>query len=238
MTSDSVSPQVSSAPQPVAPAWHTVILLLAFLGLSLLSARSHSLSPLTRGYGRAAGYVVVMGFEWLLVAFIWWGLRLKNLRLGDLVGGSWQQAKHVLRDLGIAGVFLIAANLILGILGYLLKAGPNQALREVFPRGNTEIAVYLLLTLTAGICEEIIFRGYLQRQFAALARSAAGGLVLQGIVFGVAHGYQGAKFMLIISVFGCTFGLLAAWRRSLRPGMLAHFLQDAVLGLLGSHLVR
>jgi membrane protease YdiL (CAAX protease family) len=38
--------------------------------------------------------------------------------------------------------------------------------------------------------------------------------------------------IIIISVYGVLFGLLAAWRKSLRPGMIAHFLQDGVGGLL------
>jgi uncharacterized protein len=42
--------------------------------------------------------------------------------------------------------------------------------------------------------------------------------------------------MLLIAVYGTTFGLLAIWRRSLRPGMLAHFLQDAIGGILGPYL--
>jgi membrane protease YdiL (CAAX protease family) len=33
--------------------------------------------------------------------------------------------------------------------------------------------------------------------------------------------------MAVITIFGCLFGLLAQWRRSLRPGMIAHFLQDS-----------
>ncbi len=95
-----------------------------------------------------------------------------------------------------------------------------------------------MLALTAGIGEEILFRGYLQRQFAALTRSTATGLVLQGVAFGAAHGYQGKKYMCVIAVYGCLFGLLAYWRRSLRPGMMAHFLQDAVGGLVGRHFLK
>jgi hypothetical protein len=32
------------------------------------------------------------------------------------------------------------------------------------------------------------------------------------------------------------FGLLAYWRRGLRPGMIAHFLQDFGSGLAGRYL--
>ena len=95
-----------------------------------------------------------------------------------------------------------------------------------------ESALFLLLALTAGICEEMIFRGYLQRQFTAWTGSTAAGIVLQGIVFGAAHAYQGLSMVFIISVYGCMFGLLAWWRKSLRPGMMAHFIQDAVSGLV------
>jgi hypothetical protein len=42
--------------------------------------------------------------------------------------------------------------------------------------------------------------------------------------------------MVVITVFGCLFGLLAQWRQSLRPGMIGHFLQDALpLVLLRFH---
>jgi membrane protease YdiL (CAAX protease family) len=88
------------------------------------------------------------------------------------------------------------------------------------------------LALTAGICEETIFRGYLQRQFTAWTRNAAAGIVLQGVVFGAAHAYQGLNQVILIAVYGCLFGLLALWRKSLRPGMMAHFVQDAIGGLM------
>lgn len=62
--------------------------------------------------------------------------------------------------------------------------------------------------------------------------------MLQGIVFGAAHGYQDEKYMLMIAAYGALFGLLAHWRRSLRPGMLAHCLQDGIGGLLARHFLR
>jgi membrane protease YdiL (CAAX protease family) len=43
--------------------------------------------------------------------------------------------------------------------------------------------------------------------------------------------------VVTIGVYGCLFGLLAAWRKSLRPGMLAHFLQDGIGGLMLARLV-
>ncbi len=222
----------------IAPAWHTVVVLLFLFILSALSARQHTLPSIAPAHGRAAGYVFVMVCELLLTAFIWLAIRRRGMRLRELIGGSWPSLWAVLRDLGIAVVYLIAANLVLSSIGFLLKVTRNPGVRNIFPSGPTEIVLYLMLALTAGICEEILFRGYLQRQFAALTRSTAAGMVLQGLAFGAAHGYQGMKYMFIIAVYGCLFAILAYWRRSLRPGMTAHFLQDAIVGLIGKHLMK
>jgi hypothetical protein len=135
-------------------------------------------------------------------------------------------------------MFLLVANVVLSAIAHLLKAAPNAAVRNLLPHGQKEIALYILLTVTAGICEEIIFRGYLQRQFSAWSKNVAAGIALQGIVFGASHGYQGPKFMLIIFAFGVMFGMLAQWRHSLRPGMISHFLQDFGAGLIGGHYLK
>jgi uncharacterized protein len=220
----------------IAPLWHTVVVLAALFGVSLFGALKGTMSgPGT--YGRAPGYVLIMIFEWAIVAFIWYALKRRGLRMGELFGGRWERSAQIRRDIAIGVAFMLVCGVgLLTGLGYLLKATPNAALRNMMPRSPVEIAFYLLLTATAGFCEEVIFRGYLQRQFTALTRSVAGGIVLQGIAFGASHGYQGWKFMLMITVYGITFGLLARWRRSLRPGMIAHFLQDAVGGLLAPYL--
>lgn len=187
---------------------------------------------------RVVNYAVIMVWEWMTVGFIWWGVRRRGIRMADLIGGSWPRLTAILRDVGIAVLFLIASNLILGLLRFALKATPNQAVRSIIPQTSTEIALWIVLAFTAGVCEEIIFRGYFQKQLGLMTGSAAAGLVLQGIVFGIAHGYQGAKFILTLSVYGCLFGWLAHRRRSLRPGMIAHFLQDGVTGLLAKYILR
>lgn len=222
----------------VASAWHTIVVLILMLGLSLLGAINKVHSPMARPHGRVIGYMIVLVFEWLTVAFIWWGIRRHGVSMRDLVGGSWSRILEILRDLALAIGFLIVAQLALGVIGHFLKATPNAAIRNLLPQGPTQIALFLVVAATAGFCEEVIFRGYFQRQFSALTQAAAGGVVLQGILFGLSHGYQGWRYMLIITVFGTMFGSLAYWRRSLRPGMLAHFLQDGVGGVFGRHFMH
>ena len=81
--------------------------------------------------------------------------------------------------------------------------------------------------------EEVVFRGYLQRQFIGWARgSVAAGVIASALVFGGAHGYEGARAMFLITVFGVLFSLLALYRRSLRAGIFAHVWHDLITGLV------
>jgi membrane protease YdiL (CAAX protease family) len=50
------------------------------------------------------------------------------------------------------------------------------------------------------------------------------------VVFGASHGYEGFARMVLIAIYGFMFGLLAWWRKSLRPGMIAHAWHDGLSG--------
>jgi uncharacterized protein len=226
-------PASGSSHRAVAPAWHTVTVLFVLFGFSLAGAL---ITPNANGH--VFDYLLVIAMEWAMVAFIWYGASRRNTAMAEIVGGRWARPVDFLRDLGIAIGFLVVSHFVLAGLAYLLKASNASGVKSILPHGGIEIILWLVMSLTAGFCEEVIFRGYFQRQFAALTQAVAGGIVLQGIAFGASHGYQGWKMMLIISVFGCMFGVLAHWRRSLRPGMIGHFLQDGVGGLVASYLLR
>jgi CAAX protease family protein len=228
----------SACGRPVAPAWHTLIILLALLGFSFASAHAGSLTPFGPKIGRALGYIVVIIFEWSVVAFIWLRVSQRGIRMAELIGGSWARPIHFLRDLAIAVAFLIVSAGVLSGLDYFVKTAPNQAIRNLLPQGPVEVVLFLATSLTAGFCEELIYRGYLQRQFTALMHAVAGGIFLQATTFALSHGYQGWRFVVLITVLAAMLGLLAHWRRSLRPGMIAHALQDAVTGMVAAHVLR
>src|ERR1700741_2137743 len=196
----------------IAPTWHTVVLVLFIAIASATSAYSHSLSPLGFRRGPAFGYLSVIIMQWVVVAFIWFGVRRRGLTVRGLIGGTWPRWTSVLRDLGIAVVFLILSGIILAATARLLHASNREGAERLLPHTRSDIAVYLLLCATAGFCEEVIFRGYLQKQFSAWTGSATAGLLLQAIVFGAGHGYQGPRLMAVITVFGCLFGVLAQCR--------------------------
>lgn len=221
--------------RPIAPIWHTIVLVLFIAIASATSAYSHTLTPLGFRRGPAFGYMSVSLMQWVIVAFIWFGIRRRGLTLRELIGGTWPRWTSILRDVGIAIVFLVVSGMILAACARLLHASGREVAERLLPHTRTDIVSYLLLCATAGFCEEVIFRGYLQKQFSAWTGSTIAGLLLQAVVFGAGHGYQGPRLMAVITVFGCLFGLLAQWRRSLRPGMIAHFLQDSSALLVRFH---
>ena len=58
------------------------------------------------------------------------------------------------------------------------------------------------------------------------------GTVLQAVLFGISHGYQGVRATAKITAYALLLTALASWRRSLRPGMLAHAWTDVAAGAL------
>jgi len=68
----------------------------------------------------------------------------------------------------------------------------------------------------------------------AVANSAPAGIVLAAALFGAAHSYLGLSQAMQIEFLGTLSGILATWRRSVRPGMIAHTLQD-LLGAVIRH---
>ena len=236
------APAAAAPPSPSTPdrtlvLLHLALLLAILLGFSYVGAGGQH--RLVARFGRPAFYTATMVWEWVLLAYVWVGMRRQRLTLAEITGGKWQTPEDALLDLAVAGGFWICAALVLGAVGFALglagQAQQSETLKKVgflAPANIKEIVFWLGLSATAGFCEEIIFRGYLQRQFIALTRSSLIGILLSAVVFGAAHGYEGAPRMVQIGVFGLMFGVLAHFRKSLRPGMIAHAWHDSFSGIL------
>jgi membrane protease YdiL (CAAX protease family) len=101
----------------------------------------------------------------------------------------------------------------------------------LLPNGPLESLLWVGVAIMAGVCEEVVYRGYLQPQLWALSGSLPLSIALQALIFGVAHVYQGWRPTIITAVYGLVFGLLAAWRKSIVPGAIAHSIVDLIAGL-------
>ena len=171
----------------------------------------------------------LMVFEWGWFFIAWFGIRrFGKVTFAQLVGGSWNRASRVFLDLGI-GLGVLIIMLALGtLLQQLLSRFESSSalLRSMVPRNVLEASAFLAAALTAGFVEEFVFRGYLQRQLTAFSGSVVVGSALQILLFTQGHYFQGLIRLIPVAVFGLLFTLLALWRKSLRPGMIAHGLGD------------
>lgn len=108
---------------------------------------------------------------------------------------------------------------------------------DMLPHTRGELGWFIVLAITAGICEELIFRGSLLRalQPATGLWVAAG---LSSLVFALAHAYQGMDGVLKTGLMGLFFvGIVLAFR-SLLPAMLIHVLVDVGQGLVAWQVLR
>jgi len=227
------SANTSAATQrPIAGAAHTIGLIVFLTAWAYFGRASANQMRAQAAPNHLLLYLRTIAMEWAVFGYIVWGERKRGISLRELVGPRWSKGKENLVDLGIAACFDLTALVILGIIGHLLHTEPNTKIVQfMMPVGWLELGMWLLLSLTAGICEETIFRGYFQRQFIGWTGNAIVGIVISAALFGAIHIYQGWKQTIVIGVFGAMFGTLSVVRKSLKPGMMAHSFQDSAVGI-------
>ena len=178
-------------------------------------------------------YAALIAMELLRVCYVIAGARANGNGLMNIVGRGWSTWRDGARDclLAIGTIVLVAATA--RVLVFLLGSwSPDTAF--MLPTNFGESTGWIVLSITGGICEEVAYRGYLQRQLWAFTGSLPVAVCLQAVAFGAVHLYQGWKPVVVIVGIGFVLGSVAAWRRSIIPGTIAHSILDILGGLLGS----
>lgn len=208
---------------------------------------------------RARVYRKAIVFEWVsallalfALGFDWNKLNPKFLALESAkLVQIWQGAfDHSAFSLGaMAGVVL---GLILGTAGFIIariksnRRGVPAATASapwwrrflpdfaaLVPATIRERLLWLAVAFSAGICEEIVFRGWLLSTLHGLLRLDGSALILvAAVLFGLAHSYQGIAGMVLTAFAGLLFcGLYVATGSLLFP-ILLHIVVDARFALL------
>ena len=218
---------------PQVASWrHLGIVVAIILAIAVQGAMGHSRARSSGSGSRIAVYVLLIVFESALIFLVWRGIKKTGTTLRDLIGGRWQSPRDVIRDMGVA-LAVWGSIIFVAIVWRIFRPDDRlpATVTELLPRTSAEIILWLLVAISAGVAEEIAFRGYLQRQFAALTGNQWIALVIQALLFGVSHGYQGVEATLRITLLGLIFGIFAITRRSLRPGIIAHTWTDMASGI-------
>lgn len=236
---DLTIPHPSAAPEKPIASWpHFVGFLLFMAATAALGFRAqHAASGAPAGqlaeHGKAIYVYLVAGLmDWALLYYCWAGVHHHGGNLETFSGGRWTSWKSLATDVAITIPFWLLWEATAYAVHWILGPSSAKSVGDLLPRSVVEIVIWIAVSITAGVCEEMAFRGYLQRQFHALSGNIVAAVVLQALVFGVAHAYQGWKPVVVICVLGVLYGALAAWRRNVRVTMLAHAWGDIWEGWL------
>ena len=98
------------------------------------------------------------------------------------------------------------------------------------PANKRELRAFLGLSATAGIVEEIIYRGFVI-WYLALFLPLWGAVVLSSVLFGIGHSYQGVGGAIKTGLAGLAFGALYVITGAIWLPILGNILLDALQGL-------
>ena len=126
----------------------------------------------------------------------------------------------------LAGLLRFQREHILARPDAIERAMQNLACAEpLLPHTRAERKVFWIVAATAGICEEILFRGFLIWYFAVWMGPVAA-IVLSSLVFGTGHIYMGLTQVPRAALAGLIFACLAFASASLWPAILLHAALD------------
>jgi uncharacterized protein len=105
---------------------------------------------------------------------------------------------------------------------------PGQAALALLPRTPAERRLFTVVGVTAGVCEEWLYRGFFLAVVAALLGGADTWLLVlvAAAAFGLAHAYQGRAGVLTTGVLGGVMAALYLQTGSLLLPVLLHALID------------
>jgi membrane protease YdiL (CAAX protease family) len=183
-------------------------------------------------------YLTTIGTMWLLALLAAvlaprWALWTPP---GDIVASSGLGVIPVGALIGLCVGLMIG--LIVPVILARLKPDSIQSqlepIRFMLPTTRAQRWLFVVVCLTAGICEEWIYRGFALHLFAAeLPNVNAWWLIAaQAVMFGIAHAYQGRAGTILTGILGVIFGALYVGTGSLLLPMIMHALVDLRILLL------
>jgi len=157
MPSSKVTVQVDTSRDPVAPWWHTLLVLMPLAIGSVAGWYQHGL-PNAHVPGissRLSSYITVLVQEWGVVLLIWFALKRRGLSIGSLISGHWQTLGSFFKDLGLAVEFFVVAVPLLGVLVHFIGGDATSNVTHITPKTAFELAMWLGLAATAGFVKNL-----------------------------------------------------------------------------------
>jgi len=193
--------------------------------------------PRVESHERIALYLSTIAFQWIAVGIAaWraWAHGYTRVELGLSTGPNLFRSIVV----GVFGTIVLAVLHWMNFrrMGRLLDKLPSrvQAMaNRILPQSTSERLPFLALAITAGCCEEFLYRGFAMAVFTRAGFPIWASVVLSSVLFGAAHLYQGRGGLIGTGVLGLLFGSFRAYTGSFIPVAAWHAAVDIVAGFAG-----
>jgi membrane protease YdiL (CAAX protease family) len=146
------------------------------------------------------------------------------------------------KDVGIIGMSLpmllawtagcTAAGLCLVFAARALGVRETAITSHLMPVTAADRRIFSLLSISAGLCEEFVFRGFLLAVLYHATGSTFTATVLTAASFGVVHAYQQMAGAARAAALGIILTLPVLASGSIVPAILAHAALDLIAGLI------
>jgi membrane protease YdiL (CAAX protease family) len=181
-------------------------------------------------------YASTIAFQWAMAALVAWRGRVQGytaVQLGLTMPGRGRQL-----IVAIVGGVTIGAFQWLNLRRVgkipLEKRGPLIAIgQRIFPQSTVELLPYFALAITAGLCEEFLYRGFTMAALARMGFPVWAVVLISSAMFGLAHLYQGRGGLIGTLFVGAVFGMARIAYDSLVPVIFWHSALDLVAGVAG-----
>ena len=185
---------------------------------------------------RLALYASTIAFQWFAVAVAAWRAWARGFKASQL--GLTVHDRSGILVASIVGAATIAALQWLNLrrVGRIPVAarGSLQTIAErILPQSTVELLPYLALAITAGLCEEFLYRGFAMAVFNHAGLQAWAVVLVSSVLFGLAHSYQGRGGIVMTLLIGILLGTSRLAYDSLVPAIFWHSAVDVVAGTAG-----
>jgi len=190
---------------------------------------------------RLALYASTIAFQWAAAAIVLWRCFARHLGAVDLALAIPHPRRVIFAATVLVAVFTANQMIALRRLAQLpedRRGFLGDMARRIFPRNAVEALAFFALVATVALCEEFLYRGFVQGVFDSFPRGfPLLGAIVSAVFFSVAHVYQGKRGLVVTFLVGLLFAMVRFWTGSLAPGVIAHFAADLVAGLGGGRLL-
>ena len=185
---------------------------------------------------RLSLYASTIAFQWLAVAAVAWRAWAHGFTASQF--GLIVPDRSKILIAAVVGTAAIASLQWLNLrrLGRIpVEArGSLQAIAErILPQSTVELLPYLALAITAGLCEEFLYRGFAMAVLLHVGLPAWAVVLLSSVLFGLAHSYQGRGGIVMTLLIGLILGTSRLAYGSLVPAIFWHSGVDVVAGTAG-----